>query len=640
MGLFSKKVDYDELYRKLSSEKMTPEEARKAEKELKKLAKSGDKRGVIWRPLTSVQIQSVGSVNWATSEFEEAEHKYGICEEYVRVRSLPIVFNLFNESYEKYNDPKGAVFVARAYEHGWGVEKNHGKAVEIIRETENYPKDGTFRLNSDIIKNAYKEIAGAEFPDYESSKQKEKQAISDAAKNQNEQPQSDINFKRLELDGGDVYEGYFLNEKKNGHGKYIWANGDVFDGNWVDGKRTGKGKVTWSNGASFDGEWKDDQMSEGKYTFPDGEIYDGSFQNGKKEGYGKQVFPDGEKYEGQWHVGKKHGHGTYTWADGDTYEGEWQDGKRCGGGKLIQYGKSPTGEIYMKYSYDGEWLDSKEHGHGICVEGDFGMEEMDKVLEGGWVSGIRQGRFIWYLTFSNGGRYINFYEDGKWIEGGIPYDESIKTVEDARRAKALADEKSRSSAAVRTTTAPTAVSSNLSADGVLSRDNPALKMLLDFVTENPAIFSADYDNENLNCAINALKKGDGLRYLFYVKRSKAFWMLKHNCVLFYTMLLNIYRNYDEEIYNNLVRRLVYRDSLAELSYEDAEYCLYLFDAFIPHGRDYEAMARCCYRLGDVKSAARWVAEGCPLYDEIMAFRHLQKAQNVWERGRYAFNEDS
>ena len=344
MGLFSKKVDYDELYRKLSTEKMTSEEARKAEKELKKLAKSGDKRGVIWRPLTSVQIQSVGSVNWATSEFEEAEHKYGICEEYVRVRSLPIVFNLFNESYKKYNNPKGAVFVARAYEHGWGVEKNHEKAVEIIRETESYPKDGTFFVNSDLIKNAYKEITGKEFPDSESSEQKEKQAISGAAKNQNEQPQSDINFKRVEYDGGDVYEGEILN-------------------------------------------------------------------------------------------GKRHGHGTYTWADGDTYEGDWKDGKRCGRGNLIQYGKSPTGETYMKYSYDGEWLEGKEHGHGICVEGDFGWEKMDKVFEGEWVNGKRQGRFVWYLTNSNGGRYINFYEDGNLIETCIPYDERIKTVEDIRRAK-------------------------------------------------------------------------------------------------------------------------------------------------------------------------------------------------------------
>ena len=262
-------------------------------------------------------------------------------------------------------------------------------------------------------------------------------------------------FKRIEIDG-DLFEGYFINGKKNGRGKYIWANGDIFDGNWVDGKRTGKGRITWSNGASFDGEWKDNQMSEGKYTFPDGEIYDGSFQNGKKEGYGKQVFPNGEKYEGQWHDGKKHGRGTYTWADGDFYEGDWRDGKRCGRGKLIQYGKSPSGETYMKYSYDGEWLDSKEHGHGICVEGDFGMEKMDKVFEGEWVNGKRQGRFIWYLTNSNGGRYINFYEDGKWIEGGIPYDESIKTVEDARRARALADGKSSSTTPVYTNSSPAA----------------------------------------------------------------------------------------------------------------------------------------------------------------------------------------
>lgn len=339
MGLFNKKVDYDELYRKLSTEKMTVSEREKASKLLDKLEYSGDRRGILWRPLICVQWKITSNASYF---FSKAESKLGLCEEYIHIRSLPIVFNLFNESYEKYNDPESAVFVARAYEHGWGVEKNHEKAVEIIRETEQYPKAGKPFENPDLIKNAYKEITGKEFPDSESSEQKEKQAISGAAKNKNEQPQSDINFKRVEYDGGDVYEGEILN-------------------------------------------------------------------------------------------GKRHGRGKYTWANGDTYEGEWKDGKRCGRGKLVEYGKSPSGETYMKYSYDGEWLDSKEHGHGICVEGDFGWEKMDKVFEGEWGNGKRQGRFVWYFTNSNGGRYINFYEDGKWIEGGIPYDERIKTVDDAKK---------------------------------------------------------------------------------------------------------------------------------------------------------------------------------------------------------------
>lgn len=195
-------------------------------------------------------------------------------------------------------------------------------------------------------------------------------------------------------------------------------------------------RIDFKGGSFYEGETRDGKMhGTGKYTWADGTYYEGEFADGNFNGFGKRVDSSGDVYEGQWKDDKRTGKGRITWSNGDTYEGDWKDGKRCGRGKLIQYGKSPSGETYMKYSYDGEWLDSKEHGHGICVEGDFGWEKMDKVFEGEWVKGKRQGRFVWYYTNSKGGRYINFYEDGNLIETCIPYDESIKTVEDIRRAK-------------------------------------------------------------------------------------------------------------------------------------------------------------------------------------------------------------
>ena len=225
-------------------------------------------------------------------------------------------------------------------------------------------------------------------------------------------------FKRIEIDG-DLFEGYFINGKKNGRGKYTWANGDVYDGMWKDGKRCGRGTYTWA----------------------DGTYYEGEFADGNFNGFGKKVYSSGDVYEGQWKDDKRTGHGTYTWTNGDTYEGELKDGKLCGRGKLIQYGKAGpdalnAGEVFIKYSYDGEWLDNREHGHGICREGNGTVAGMDKVYEGEWVNGKKCGRFVWHFLHRDGetGKsYIDFYEDGKLVETCIPYDERIKTVDDAKK---------------------------------------------------------------------------------------------------------------------------------------------------------------------------------------------------------------
>ena len=44
--------------------------------------------------------------------------------------------------------------------------------------------------------------------------------------------------------GGDLYEGGYVDFRKEGKGKYTFANGDVYEGGWVADRRSGKGTFT------------------------------------------------------------------------------------------------------------------------------------------------------------------------------------------------------------------------------------------------------------------------------------------------------------------------------------------------------------------------------------------------------------
>lgn len=411
-----------------------------------------------------------GDCGLALSFINRAEHGEELIPEIMMALFTHVAVRTFRAAYEKEpSNPDYIAFFAFAYEIGfYDCEKDHAKAVEFADLLRFTDADGA------LVKYALKKIFPEETHNGSTADDNVRKnatantdptstAVPTSAKDPSDKSAPQAEFKRLEIDG-DLFEGYFINGKKNGRGKYIWANGNVYDGNWVDGKCTGKGRISWSSGASFDGEWKDNQMSEGKYSYADGSVYEGSFKNGKYDGYGKRIYKDGDKYEGRWQSGSRNGKGVYTWADGDVYDGEWKDDKRCGVGRMVMYGKAGpdalnAGEVFIKYSYDGEWLDNREHGHGICREGKGTVAGMDKVYEGEWVNGKKCGRFVWHFLHRDGetGKsYIDFYEDGNLIETCIPYDESIKTVEDARRARALADGKSSSTTPVYTNSSPAA----------------------------------------------------------------------------------------------------------------------------------------------------------------------------------------
>ena len=40
-----------------------------------------------------------------------------------------------------------------------------------------------------------------------------------------------------------MYEGDFVNDKKEGNGKFIWKNGKYYIGEWKNNKKNGKEKI-------------------------------------------------------------------------------------------------------------------------------------------------------------------------------------------------------------------------------------------------------------------------------------------------------------------------------------------------------------------------------------------------------------
>ena len=121
-----------------------------------------------------------------------------------------------------------------------------------------------------------------------------------------------------------LFEGEYLNGKKNGKGKEYFENNLIFDGEYLDDKRNGKGKEYYHNGKlKFEGEYLNDKRWNGKgydisnnliYELNCGKglikefnddfilfnslgnlIFEGEYLNGEKNGKGKEYYDNNGK---------------------------------------------------------------------------------------------------------------------------------------------------------------------------------------------------------------------------------------------------------------------------------------------------------------------------------------------------------
>ena len=96
--------------------------------------------------------------------------------------------------------------------------------------------------------------------------------------------------------------------------RFTWANGDVFEGHWMSDVREGDGKIAYAGGDAYEGEWHSDmRWGKGVQKYADGETYTGDWLKDVRHGDGKASVL-GAKYEGEFVENKYDGYGTFIFA--------------------------------------------------------------------------------------------------------------------------------------------------------------------------------------------------------------------------------------------------------------------------------------------------------------------------------------
>lgn len=142
-----------------------------------------------------------------------------------------------------------------------------------------------------------------------------------------------------------TYNGEWKAGKKHGYGTLQIVVNEVvemYQGYWVNDKKDGQGVYNYFDGSLYEGTWKDDMKhGHGKFTFYENDVagrklYEGEFSYDKMCGKGTLYFKNGEKYVGHFKDNQFHGTGRYELNNVIHLEGKWNVGTLEGKGNFLQ----------------------------------------------------------------------------------------------------------------------------------------------------------------------------------------------------------------------------------------------------------------------------------------------------------------
>ena len=214
-----------------------------------------------------------------------------------------------------------------------------------------------------------------------------------------------------------IYEGEFLNGKRNGKGKEYYDDTDsIYEGEFLNGEKNGKGKEYFNEGnLIFEGEYLNNKRWNGNGYYTDNKIiyilkngngsvielnsngtlkFVGEYLNGEKNGIGKEYNKDGKLiFEGKYVKDKKNGEGIeYGFYGNVEFKGEYKNDKKWNGigynvdKRMIYDIKNGKGIIrkyyvgvYRDLRFEGEYLNGEVNGKvkeyyyrgELCFEGEY-----------------------------------------------------------------------------------------------------------------------------------------------------------------------------------------------------------------------------------------------------------------------------
>eukprot|EP00602_Paraphysomonas_sp_CaronLab_P005736 CAMPEP_0185032330 /NCGR_PEP_ID=MMETSP1103-20130426/20305_1 /TAXON_ID=36769 /ORGANISM="Paraphysomonas bandaiensis, Strain Caron Lab Isolate" /LENGTH=561 /DNA_ID=CAMNT_0027568181 /DNA_START=326 /DNA_END=2011 /DNA_ORIENTATION=+ len=130
-------------------------------------------------------------------------------------------------------------------------------------------------------------------------------------------------------DAFDEYFGHVDNEKlPHGIGIKFYSDGTVYYGPWVNGFQKTDKKGTWirPDGSQYEGQWLQGRKHGfGRQIYADETVYTGQYANGFEHGHGTRTYTDGSSFEGRFRFGRRDGPGVLTRPNGTIQKGNFRD---------------------------------------------------------------------------------------------------------------------------------------------------------------------------------------------------------------------------------------------------------------------------------------------------------------------------